>query len=265
MNNICVIIPQYGKEEYTKKCILLTQENAGVPVDILVVDDGSKEPFAKSVDPMFGVEVLTLKENTGFTNAMNQGILWAQRRGYEYIHMLNNDTEPHEDFIKVLLEEMKDPEVGIASSARLHNIDGKEIVELWGTDLLRGFQAVINKDKMELRSYECNWVPTCSSLIRMDMIRYLGLLDKRMRTHSSDLDYCLRARLNGYKIVVNTNSIVFHYHAVTTNEHKISPEKDQKMLLEKLAGIGYAQLLNVLPLDHENKTYGKLSFTVYNK
>lgn len=264
MSKICVIIPMYGKEDYTNRCVELTLQNAGVACEIVVVDDGSPVPYRHDDNRVF---VHRLEQNSGFTNACNQGILWAQKRDYEYVHLLNNDTEPRKDFIKLLLEVLQtDPEVGIASSVRFNpQTDGGMLVELYGLDLIRGYQAVTLPKDLKEEIIQCNWVPTCSSLVRMSMIRYLGLLDKRMRTHSSDLDYCLRAKINGFNIVVVTASQVLHHHEVTTKAHGITPEKDQMVLLEKLAGFHYAQFMKKIPLDCEGKMYGKLDFTVYQK
>src|SRR3990167_5670629 len=146
MKKICVLIPMYGKKELTEKCVEMTIENAGIEdYDILVVDDGSPEPFKykQEIDTKVRVAVLRLSENSGFTNAVNQGILWCGDM-YEYIHLLNNDTEPEKDFLKHLLDAMEENRViGIASSSRLHKReDGSVYVENHGLDLVRGHQLV---------------------------------------------------------------------------------------------------------------------------
>lgn len=266
-DRVCVIIPMYGQAEYTKRCVELTLQNSGIEFNgidshILVVDDGSPEPF-KYDDSR--VLVLRLKDNRGFTGAANAGILWCGER-YDYIHLLNNDTEPHPDFIKHLLDEIKkDEKIAIASSVRLYPNGDKYDVELYGIDLIRGYQAMTRLDTLKDEVIECNWVPLCSGLIRVDVIRELGILDKHMKTHSSDLDYCLRVKMAGYRIIVVTDSRVVHHHEVTTKANGISPEKDQRVLLEKLAGLAYAQFMSRIPLDAENKTYGRLMFEVYQK
>lgn len=258
---VCIIIPMYGQGEYTRKCIDTVLENAGITdYDILVVDDGSPEEYVDS-----RVLVLPLKENTGYTGATNAGILWAGER-YEYLLLLNNDTEAYPGFLKELVSILdSDSTIAIASSVRLHPHESSYQVELYGIDLARGYQAVTTLESLGDGIHDCNWVPLCSALVRVDTVRELGILDKRMRTHSSDLDYCLRVRMAGYRIVVSTRSRVLHIHEVTTKANKISPEKDQAVLLEKLAGLQYAQLMKVMPIDYESKTYGKLEFTVYQK
>lgn len=254
MQRICVIIPMFGQEEYTRKCIDSCMKHAGIVHDILVVDDCSPTPF---VDER--VNIIRLAENSGFTAATNAGILWAQDRGYEFVHLLNNDTEGLPNFIKILLDILDaDESVAIASSARIYPKGG--VVELYGADLIRGFQIVMKESELIEDTIQCNWVPVCSSLIRMSVIRELGLLNKRMRNHSSDLEYCLRIKIAGYTIVVDTRSKVLHHHEVTTKHNKIVPEQDQRVLLEILSGVYYAQFMKEMPLDPESGTYGRLVF-----
>ena len=264
MRDVCVVIPMYGFGEYTKKCIEMTLENAGMDVDILIVDDGSETPFYYGHESVF---IHRLDENSGFTNATNQGILWCGDK-YKYIHLLNNDTEPEKNFIKVLYDLMEaNPRIGIASSARKHpSKDSPKgyLIEMFGIDLIRGYQLCC-QDDLPQDYYQCNWVPVSSSLVRHEMIRYIGILDRRMRNHCSDNDYCIRARMNNWDVVVVPKSKVFHHHEITTTTHKLSPYDDQKILIEKLAGIQYAQLMKEMPLDHENKTWGKLDFMTYTK
>jgi len=261
---VCVIIPMYGKAEYTRTCIEYTKKNAGIEdYDILVVDDGSPEPF-RSEDAI----VLRLPENKGFTAAANAGILWAGEM-YDYVHLLNNDTEPEPSFLKLLLEVMEEQEViGIAGSARILETDSQHKIELFGADLIRGFQVCTDGNIPEKIIYTY-WVPLCSALIRVKMIREIGILDKRMKIWCSDNDYCIRANFNGWNVALVVDSKVKHKHAVTTDsiqkEKKYSPEDDQRILIQKMAGVQYAELMQKLPLDADQKTFGKLTFEVYQK
>lgn len=260
MSDICVIIPMFNKAEMTKKCISMTVENAGMDVDILVVDDGSEVPFEDE-----RVFVLRIDENLGFTNAVNEGMLYC-RDDYKYLHLLNNDTEPEMDFIKTLYDVMEaDFVVGIASSSRVHAREGgSHYIENYGVDLVRGYQMVSDSDLQEPIIY-VDWLPTCSSLLRMRMVREIGLLDPQFRNHCSDAEYCLRANMNEWNVALVPNSRVLHHWSQTTMENKVDPGEDQKKFIAKLAGLKYAELMKRVPLDCENKTYGSLQFTTYNK
>lgn len=253
----------YGKEEYTNKCIELTNKNSGMPVDILVIDDGSEKPFYHF--DIGNLEVIRLDENSGFTNAANQGILWAQKRNYDYVHLLNNDTLPEKDFIKILYDFLEEnPVVGIAASARVHKTDSKDNIELFAADLISGYQQCVDKDPPE-EVFFTYWVPLCSALIRMEMLRNIGILDRRMRTWASDNDLCIRANFNGWNVALLTKSKVFHIHQGTTGKDiSEGVAKDQRVLLEKMT-VQYAELMNKLPLDCGSNLWGRLTFETYQK
>lgn len=261
--SVVVVIPMYGKEEYTNKCIEKLTHNYGTgePIEIVVVDDGSPTPY---VNPL--VNVIRRDENGGFTAASNDGILWAQERNRDYVLLLNNDTEPESAFLNELLMVMEaDKTIGIAGSVRRHpNREGHPI-ELCGSDLIRGYQHFTDEKSLPDIPIACNWFPLCSGLLRMDMIREIGLLDKKYRNHCSDSSYCLWAKIRGWGVVIVPRSIVLHHLSVTTTANKVMVDVDQKKFLETLAGLDYAKIMAAMPLDGEAQTWGKLEFIVYEK
>ena len=259
---VCVVIPMYGQEKYTKSCIDFVLKNSGYPHDILVVDDGSKVPFTEVYDPIYKVDVLRLRENSGFTNAVNQGILWAQKRDYDCVLLLNNDTEPSPDFLKLLVDNMESsPDIGINGSIRVHK---DKTVAICGSDLIRGFQYFMEKD-IPPTPFDCNIIPFACVLLRMDMIREIGLLDKKYRNHCSDTEYCIRAKINRCRVVMVPESKVFHHLSVTTTANNVLVDDDQKKWIETLAGLPYAEVMSSMPMDGEANTWGRISFEVFKK
>lgn len=262
MKRVLVVIPMYGNAEMTDRCVALCRENAGIQHDILVVDDGSPEPYFNE-----DVHVLRLEKNSGFTAAVNSGILWASD-GYEYVHLMNNDTEPHSDFLKALYDAMEaEPAIGIAGSVRLIK-DPKEgdCYEMTAADLVSGYQTFVTSLKDVPKLVHTYWVPLCSAMIRHSLIREIGLLDKNMRMWCSDNDYCIRAGFAGWNVTLVPASVVYHIHQATTgkNVHE-GVKKDQDVLMAKIMNVQYAVLLDKMPLDQGSRTYGKVDFKVYKK
>ena len=256
---ICAVIPMYGFGDMTKKCIDYTIKNAGVEHDILVVDDGSPEPFQDN-----RVFIKRLDKNLGFTGATNAGILWVLEGKYDYVLLLNNDTEPEPDFLKYLLETIeKDPEIGIAGSTRIiYDAHEEPLLEHFGVDLISGYQAYTKED-LDKEIVYVAWLPVCSALIPTEVIQYVGLLDRRMKTFCSDNDYCVRIQQLGYRIALVPKSKVKHFHMHTVKHMKLDGSQDQLVLLGKLACRLQTQLLETYPLDYEQNTWGKLDFTIH--
>ena len=260
MNQICAIMPIYGFPEMTEKCISQVKANAGMDIDILVIDDGSPEPYIDD-----SIEILRLDNNTGFTNATNQGILHCGDK-YKYLLFINNDIFPEPNFVKALYDHMEsDPITGIAGSVRWVMEEGHKEYLVYGLDLVRGNQGVLLECNDNTPVMYCDWFPTCSALVRAKMIREIGLLDKRFKQHCSDSEYCIRANHNNWNTAIIPRSRVEHKHQATMHYLGVDPAKDQKKFIEKIAGMQFQQLMNRLPLDCENNIWGKVSFKRYNK
>ena len=256
MSDIAVIIPMYNFGDMTKDCISATIENAGMPIDIHVIDDCSLIPFSDD-----RVTVHRLSENMGYTGATNHGILkvWND---YKFIHFLNNDTIPRRDFIKILHDTLeKHSEIGIACSAREIKMDGKDMLEMYPVDLLTGWAIHIDESVLTGEEYiHCAWVPICSALARTEVVQQVGLLDRRMRNHCSDNDFCVRVGEMGWKTVLVPKSRVFHIHEVTTRTVKFSTGDDRGALLSKIRCDYRKNLLDNFPIDYNDKLRGELIF-----
>ena len=262
MSDIVVIIPMYGFGELTDKCVELTRKNAGVDVDILVVDDGTPVPY-RNQDADY---VLRLDVNSGFTNAINQGILYTLKDNpyVKYIHMLNNDTEPELDFIKILLDVMENDEnVGVAGSTKIIKREPLSI-ENFAVDMLFGYHDY-TEEHMQEEFISCIWFGLTSALLRTSVIREIGIFDKRFKNHCSDNDFCFRVLMAGYKVILATKSRVFHIHEVTTRSQNLTTEEDGKRLLDKVRGVDLQRILDELPLDCSEGNWGRLHMEVYQK
>jgi GT2 family glycosyltransferase len=257
---VCVVVTMWNFEDMTRECTSMVRANAGMEHTLLVVDNGSDKPYFDINADL----VIRTNGNTGCTDAQNQGIIWCDNK-YDYIMLLNNDTIPYHNFLKILVDAMEnDKSLAVASSTRITKYNGVEVEEMYGVDLIRGHQQCRSDDDTEDIKY-CLWVPTTAVLIRSSVIREIGLLDKRMINHCSDNDFCYRAIINDYKIACIIDSKVVHLRGVTVKKHGVVPYKDQRVMLEKLSGLQYQKILNKLPMDAESNAWGKISFVVYKK
>ncbi len=60
------------------------------------------------------------------------------------------------------------------------------------------------------------WLPFCAVAFNPKALRVVGLLDEQMVMWFSDSDWCLRARLAGFNIVLDRGSIILHENHATT-------------------------------------------------
>jgi len=254
--NVCILIPMHNFGELTKKCIDLTLENAGVPIDIFVVDDGSEIPYKDN-----RVKIIRLENNVGFTEAVNIGIqeIWNK---YMFIHILNNDTEPHKDFVKELMGAFKEHHaIGVTASVRATQVDGKTALFTFPIDCVSGMTAFNwSEDELPDDLFYAPWIPFCSVMIKSDVLKQVGLLDARMKNHCSDNDFCVRAWQLGFHTALVPKSIVTHHHETTTRSMGIDASKDQALLMTKVRCDFMRSVLEAYPLDGNTKKMYELVF-----
>lgn len=90
--SLSVIIPNYNKEKYIKRCIESIISQSFLPNEIIVVDDASTDGSRKVIESLAKeysiIKPVFLKENGGVSNARNIGLSKADS---EYITYIDSD------------------------------------------------------------------------------------------------------------------------------------------------------------------------------
>lgn len=85
-----IIIPAVGNVELTRTCIQAARGRAGCPVEIVLVDNGSKPEHATQLAGLGADVYLHYPGMIGFPAACNRGVEQATAK---YLCLLNNDAE----------------------------------------------------------------------------------------------------------------------------------------------------------------------------
>src|SRR4051812_34742335 len=96
--NLCIVIPAYNEEIGIGKTILSCYRAGMSPVDVYVLDDGSKDRTAKEATYL-KCNVLSLP-NVGKEKCIKNGIAhYKLFDRYEYITILDADSYLDEDYV----------------------------------------------------------------------------------------------------------------------------------------------------------------------
>jgi nucleoside-diphosphate-sugar epimerase/GT2 family glycosyltransferase len=216
--------------------VLLSESVRGVlastvPVEVFVVDNGSSddsiEVLRERIGPDPRLSIVENGRNFGFAKAANIGL---RRATSDFCLVLNPDCLVQPDTLeKVINFILLDPEVGVAG-CMIRNPDGSEqaggrrsVPTPW-----RSFVRVLHLDKWmpahpRLRTFLCNLEPIPDRPIHVEAISgafmlaprkslmQVGLLDEGYFMHCEDLDWCMRFRREGWKIMFVPNAEVVHY------------------------------------------------------
>jgi len=130
LKKVSIIVPAYNEEVNAVKTVnnLLQQDYPGI--EIIFVDDGSKDSTYKTVSDAFKnndrVHVLT-KQNGGKASALNYGIGYSKS---EFVVCIDADTQLMQDAVSRMMKYFADEKVGaIAGNVKVGN--NKNILTQW--------------------------------------------------------------------------------------------------------------------------------------
>lgn len=202
---VSIIIPVYNGEKYIKEAIESALNQTYTNIEIIVVNDGSKDN-TDEICKSYGNKIKYIKkENGGVATALNTGIKEAKG---QYVAWLSHDDLYKENRIEKgmeVLSKLKDKNTIIFSNFELIDSNGKKfsktnfLNDISREKLCQGFYPVV-----------CASVNGCTTLINKNCFKKVGLFDETLRT-SQDYDmwlklfkiypsYCLNDSLVQYRI-----------------------------------------------------------------
>lgn len=225
MTKASIVIITWNQVAHLRRCLAaLFQHVDRSGVDVLVIDNGSKDGTADMVRSMFpDVELRLNSQNLGVARARNQGMSVSSG---EYVVLLDDDTECTNDFVHQVIDYMDHrPAIGIMGP-RLYSANGEGQPSARPFPTVRGILgrglSRITPDTFR-REYlfkfisvsspvEVSWVLGACQFIRKETIEDIGLLDGRYFFGYEDVDYCKRASEANWKVVYNPGVSILHHY-----------------------------------------------------
>lgn len=217
MKKIAFIIINYNNIPDTVACLdSFMRFNRGKD-DIYLIDNGSKQQIS-DIDILpykkyLSIKLIVLSKNCGFAEGNNIGIREAQKVGYDYYVLLNNDTELVDDSIIKLMKYMDSHhDVGIGGLVNYYFSAPDIIWQAGAKFIVRRFdyRQVQVVDKSSDLFTEVDYVPGSSFFIRKEVIDKIGLLDPNYFAYREEADFCWRAKQMGFKIGYLPNTRILH-------------------------------------------------------
>jgi rhamnosyltransferase len=168
---------------------------------LVIVDNGSGEAATNMLREFGSDPLITLmlnSDNVGIARALNIGVQHAIEQGFTWVLLLDQDSWVNDDMVQDLLAVQaafpKKTELAVIGS---------------------GFRDV-NSETVEMPDgqtdawEELNYVITSGSLISLAAHAVVGPFRDEFFIDYVDMDYCLRARRKGFRVIKTRKSLMLH-------------------------------------------------------
>ena len=225
---IAIIIVNWKQYELTINCLLSLQKVEYKNLKVILVDNESNfEKINKIKSDFTKVEVIKSKENLGFASANNIGIKYAFKNKFEYIMLLNNDTEVNKEFLAPLLNSFQNDNSLGAVQPLIMNYNNRAKVWNAGGYLNNFFGFPYTNKKLNNKNRQIDWITGCCIVLKTKVIKKAGLIDEDFFAYYEDVDWSLRIKKLGYKLGIEGSSVIFHHGTKSSNnsnfEGNLSP------------------------------------------
>jgi GT2 family glycosyltransferase len=221
---VSVIIVTWNSAEFIRFALDSIKAQV-MPLEIIVVDNDSKDLTPEIVKSYNNVIFIETGKNLGYCAANNLGI---QSTNSDFILLLNPDAMITENFIcRALVEFEKHPRAAILTGKILRMssegkpllMDGKPVIDSTGIKILRNRQAVDRgQGEIDKGQYNCSGPvdAACGSILFARTKALLEaavdgeIFDQNFFAYKEDVDLCWRLRRLGWEIFYAADLTAYH-------------------------------------------------------
>lgn len=287
---IAIVVLNYNGRKDTLECIqsLAKIKKDNFLVETIVVDNGSDDGSAKALVKLRGIKLILNDRNLGYSGGNNVGIKKALSLGADYIFILNNDTLVDKNILINLVHaasagDIISPKIYFAPGFEFHKERyssrdrGKVIWYAGGAidwaNIIGRHLGVDEVDKGQFaRRRQIDLATGAAVFVGRSVFEKTGLFDEKYFLYLEDMDFCVRAKKTGFKIIFEPAAIVWHKNASSSGGSG-SPLQDYFITRNRLLfAARYAKLKTKLAvlrqilgqINQKTKRMALLDFVTFN-
>jgi GT2 family glycosyltransferase len=228
---IAIIIINWNTYQLTFNCFKSLEACTYKNKTIFFVDNGSKDGSGDKIALEFPeINYIKNEKNEGFTGANNKALKVILKQNFDYVLLLNNDTEVKPNFLSLLVASMDSDKNLAATQPLILDFSNKKTIwnaggsfnTFFGLSKTRS-KGMIYKPKLKIETFT-EWISGCCILVSIPVIKEVGLLDNRFFAYFEDVDWSIRMKNLGYKLGVVPKSIIYHHSSGSTKKNNTSNE-----------------------------------------
>ncbi len=246
---ISFVIITHNSERTITACLEHISSIKGIPYEIIVVDNNSRDMTKQLIRSRFNnVRLIELEKNMGYGSGANFGIKHASK---DIIFLLNPDSYILTHDLRNIPGYLSTDHVGVLGPKILNPSDGTRQLSARNFPTLR--TALFNRGSILTRlvpsnrfsreylnpimsddkSQQVDWVSGCAMIVRKDVFDAIGGFCEDYFLFHEDVDFCNRLARAGYRVVYHPEVSVSHEIGIsrTVPTIKINYERHRGMWL----------------------------------
>jgi GT2 family glycosyltransferase/glycosyltransferase involved in cell wall biosynthesis len=248
-NSVSVIIPVFNALEDLRVCFERLMKYTDRSIDLIFINDASSDAnvskYLDSISIYDNVKILTNQINLGFTKTVNIGINFA---GNNDVILLNSDARVTPRWLQGIQRAAATSD-NIATVTPMSDRAGAFSAPLIGNENSLPIGVSEADYAVAFRRNSIGYYPTVPTgngfcmYIRRQCINEIGLLDEIAfpRGYGEENDFCMRARLKGWRNIIDDRTYVFHDRSKSFGSEKdVLIKSGRNVLDEKYLDYGKA-------------------------
>jgi GT2 family glycosyltransferase len=224
--------------------------------DVFIVDNGSSDGTVEWLNDYYPwVQVIPLKENLGFAGGNNEGWKIIEKLNYKYLLLLNQDTEVKGNWLNAIVRAAEkdnsiaaiQPIILQMKNPTLVNTIGNPIHFL-GFGYSGGNGRNIESIKFDNEIIDIPYASGACVLLRIELIRKIGLFDPLYFSYNEDLDLGWRILLSGYRNCLCISSRILHNYRYLKSGLKKNHWIERNRIIGILKNYHVVTILAYLPI-----------------
>ena len=222
-----VVILNWNTKDFLKKFLPPLVSSMPEGAEVIVADSASTDGSMEMMREEFpDVRQVRLDDNYGFTGGYNRAFKavceMPEATDLEYFVLINSDIEARNGWLEPLIAWMDSHKDCAACAPKLHSYFDKDSFEYagaaggfldrFGYPFCRG--RVLKRVEKDRGQYDqpadVFWATGACLMVRKEEYSRMGGLDDRFFAHMEEIDLCWRMQLEGKRICVVPQSVVWH-------------------------------------------------------
>ena len=262
--SVLAILVAHDGAPWLRDCLHSLAEQTYRPFGVVGVDVGSIDGSGDLLRQALGEgRVLTTGRDAGLAGALRVALELPAASAADYVLLVHDDTALAPDAVARLIEAAE----GIEGLERV-GIVGPKVVDWDDPRILRDVgrsadrfghpYSPLQQGEMDQGQYdrvlEVLYVSSCAMLVSREAWQRTGPLDERLAGHHDDLDFCWRARLAGFRVLMTPLAQARHKDARASGARPEDRRRggqyhaERAALAAMLKNYGIPSLLWLLPL-----------------